>query len=136
QRKYIHAAAQYRQILKMKNILPFDKLAAINGLASCATEQFKWEKALSFTGSSVSHEPLQNLPYLIEFRIYQLQRKWKYAYKALNRYYESSQLHSRAGFDVIINEEEVLLNLADLSFKMGERNNASEHLDALFYIKN
>ncbi|MFP8488629.1 tetratricopeptide repeat protein [Gracilimonas sp. Q87] len=134
--KYTQAASQYRQLLKKEHLLPFDRLAGVNGLASCYTEQYKWEKALLVTKQSMETESLQNIPYLIEFRIYQLQRKWEKAFFALNRYHELSQLYSKASFDVALSEEETLVNLADLSMKLGKRDKSKEYLKEIFKIKN
>ena len=134
--KYVQAASVYRQLLKKEHLLPFDRLAGVNGLASCFTEQFKWDKALQLTRMSVETESLQNIPYLIEFRIFQLQGEWQKAFYALSRYHESVHLHSKANFDVIISEEETLLNLADLSMKMGDRVKAKEYQREIFQIKN
>ena len=134
--KYAQAASEYRQLLKKERLLPFDRLAAVNGLASCYTEQFKWDKALALTEKSLEAESLQNLPYLIEFRIHQLQQDWDKAFHALNRYHESVQLHSKATFDVKLSEEETLVNLADLSLKLGERGKAKEYLNEIYQVKN
>lgn len=134
--KYVHAAAQYRQLLKTPRLLPFDRLGAVNGLASCMAEQYKWPQALALTDKSIEAEPLQSLPYLIQFKIYQLQKKWKEAYEALSKYYERIELYSLANFDVKISEEETLLNLADLALKVGLREEASALLNELFAVKN
>ncbi len=134
--KYVHAAAQYRQLLKKTRLLPFDRLGAVNGLASCMAEQYKWPQALALTEKSLAAEPLQSLPYLIQFKIYQLQKKWKEAYQSLNSYYERLELYSLANFDVKISEEETLINLADLALKSGLREEASKLLNELFAVKN
>ena len=134
--KHVHAAAQYRQLLKKPRLLPFDRLGAVNGLASCLAEQYKWPQALALTEKSIEAEPLQSLPYLIQFKIYQLQKKWKEAYLALNSYYERLELYSLANFDVKISEEETLLNLADLALKANLREDASRLLNELFAVKN
>jgi tetratricopeptide (TPR) repeat protein len=136
QGKYVHAAAQYRQLLKTKRLLPFDRLGAVNGLASCLAEQYKWPQALSLVQTSIEAEPFQSLPYLIQFKIFQLQKKWEDAYQALNKYYERIDLYSLANFDVKISEEETLVSLADLALKAGKRAEASELLNELFTIKN
>src|SRR5699024_2253666 len=65
--KYVRAAAQYRQLLKKEKLLPFDRLGAVNGLASCMAEQYKWQKALTLARESIEAEPQQCLPYLIQF---------------------------------------------------------------------
>ncbi|MGN8226783.1 tetratricopeptide repeat protein [Gracilimonas sp. BCB1] len=134
--KYVHAAAQYRQLLKKNRLLPFDRLGAVNGLASCLAEQYKWPQALALTKKSLEAEPLQSLPYLIQFKIFQLQKKWKEAYQSLNSYYERLELYSLANFDVKISEEETLINLADLALKSGLREEASKLLNELFAVKN
>ncbi|MAL16783.1 MAG: hypothetical protein CL670_08580 [Balneola sp.] len=136
QGKYVHASAQYRQLLKTKRLLPFDRLGAVNGLASCLAEQYKWPQALSLVQTSIEAEPFQSLPYLIQFKIYQLQKNWHEAYQSLNKYYERIELYSRANFDVKIGEEETLMNLADLALKAGLRSEASGFLNELFTIKN
>lgn len=134
--KYMNAASYYRQILKKERLLPFDRLAAVNGLASCLTEQFKWQDALNLAEASLEAESLQNTPYLIQYKIQQLQQHWEEAYQALNRYHESLNLHSKASFDVIVNTEDTLLSLTDLAMKLGEKSNAKEHLRELYQLKN
>ncbi|SMO95855.1 hypothetical protein SAMN06265219_11951 [Gracilimonas mengyeensis] len=134
--KYNYAAAQYRQLLKAKKLLPFDRLAAVNGLASCMAERFKWANALSLTEQSLQAESLQNIPNLIEYRIYQLKQQWDKAFEALSRYHESLELHTRSSFDVKLSEEETLINLADLALKSDQRERASEYLNEFFKIKN
>ena len=134
--KYVHAAAQYRQLLKFDKLLPFDRLAAVNGLASCMAEQYKWPQALSLAEKSIEAEPFQGLPYLIKFRISQLNKQWDEALKALKTYFDRIDLFSRASFDVAITKEETLLNLAELAKKTGNKEQASVYLEELFELKN
>lgn len=134
-KKYVRAAAQYRQLLKKEKLLPFDRLAGVNGLASCLTEQHKWEKALSLTKRSLEAESLQSLPYLIQFRIYELRKQWQKAYDALKQYYGGISLFSRANFDRSIEEEKTLVNLANVSLKAGYRSDAAKYFDKLFAFK-
>lgn len=135
QGKYVRAAAQYRQLLKKKKLLPFDRLAAINGLASCMAEQYKWSNAMMLAEESLQAESLQALPYLIQFKINELQKNWKQAYTILLQYYERRSLFSRASFDKIMDEETTLVNLADIALKAGERKQASDYFDELFTHK-
>jgi hypothetical protein len=139
--KYVFAAAQYRQILKKERLIPFDRLAAVNGLASCLAEQYKWDKAVSLAEKSIEAEPFQGLPYLIKFKISQLNKQWEQALDALtkyyeHRYYERMNLYSKASFDVSLNLEGVLVTLADLCRKAGQKEQASDYLEELFSLKN
>ncbi|MTI86455.1 MAG: hypothetical protein FH748_00650 [Balneolaceae bacterium] len=134
--KYVHAAAQYRQLLKSEKLLPFDRLAAVNGMASCMAEQYKWPKAIALAKKSLDAEPFQSIPYLIKYKIYQLQKKWDEAYKWLAKYYDRINLYSRANFDVSISMEETLVNLAKLALKAKLREEATELLNELFDLKN
>jgi tetratricopeptide (TPR) repeat protein len=134
--KYVHAAAQYRKVLKSKKLLPFDRLAAVNGLASCMAEQFKWPEALSLAKKSIDAEPVQKLPYLIRYQIYQLNKQWENAFEELHQYHENKDQHSRAGFDKAIGEEETLLSLADLALKKGSRAQASKFFERLLEVRN
>ena len=133
--KYAHAAALYRKLLKTDKLLPFDRLGAVNGLASCYTEQFKWEHAVALAQKSIEAEPLQRLPYLIQFKIFQLNKQWKEAFEVLNRYYGLLNLWSRATFDRTIDEEETLLNLAELALKAGVKDKATEFMEKLYNLK-
>ncbi len=138
--KHIVAAAQYRKVLKTEQVLSFDKLAAMNGLASCYAEQFKWDQALSWANKSMEEERFQNLPYLIKFKIGQLNKNYEAAYDALktyyeNQYYESIKLHSKASFDAKITIEAALTELIDLAFKAGMIQEACDHLEDLFNQK-
>ena len=90
EKKYIHAAAQYRVIANSDNVLPFDRLSALNGIASCHAEQFRWENALIAAEKSIREESFQRLPYLIKFKVYQLNNNYVEAYNALHTYYENT----------------------------------------------
>lgn len=131
-RKYHQAAAQYRHVLKMVQLLPFDRLGAVNGLAGCFTEQFKWDKALSLCETAVAAEPLQRIPYLIQYRIRQLNKEWKAAFDILESYY--SQLHkpSRANFDKALHEKETLVQLADLALKAQLKQKARDYYEQIY----
>lgn len=135
ERKYVHAAAQYRKVLKAEKLLPFDRLGAVNGLARCYTEQYKWPKALHLVEKSIEAEPVQRIPYLIQFRIYQLNRQWADAYKALKGYQDQLNIPSRSTFDMAINEEETLSKLGELAIKAGLKKEAFEHLEELYSDK-
>ncbi len=139
-RKYVHSAAQYRQLPKTKKLLPFDRLAAVNGLASSLTEQYKWEQALVLADKSLESEPVQNIPYLIQFRIHQLNKHWKKAYEALRKYYEvqfyeNIYLFSKANFEVAISREVTIMNLADLASKNGNLEQAFDYLEEIYEMK-
>lgn len=139
-KKYIHAAAQYRVVSNATSVLPFDRLSALNGIASCHAEMFRWEQALKAADKSIAEEPFQNLPYLIKFKINQLNKNWQDAYDCLSKYYENTyygsiSLHSKANYDVRISVEATLMDLIDLAFKAGLTQEASDHLEELFELK-
>jgi tetratricopeptide (TPR) repeat protein len=136
QKKYVHAAGQFRQILKADKLLPFDRLAAVNGLSSCLAEQHKWPQALALADKSLEAEPFQSLPYLIKFKIYQLQKQWDKAYQALVKYYNRINLYSRASFDVTLSSEETLLCLSDLAMHLSLREQSFAYLNDLYAMKN
>lgn len=141
ERKYVFAAAQYRQILKIERLIPYDRLAAVNGLASCLAEQYKWDQAVSLAEKSIEAEPFQGLPYLIKFKISQLNKQWKEAFEALSkyyehRYYERMNLYSKANFDISLDLEEVLVTLSEMAMKAGNKELGSDYLEELFTIKN
>ena len=136
-KKYIHAAAQYRVIANSDNVLPFDRLSALNGIASCHAEQFRWENALIAAEKSIREESFQRLPYLIKFKVYQLNNNYVEAYNALHTYYENTfyeqvRFHSKASYDVRLSIEDTLASLVDLAFKAGYIQEAKEHLEELF----
>jgi len=140
EKKYIHAAAQYRVIANSDNVLPFDRLSALNGIASCHAEQFRWENALIAAEKSIREESFQRLPYLIKFKVYQLNNNYVEAYNALHTYYENTfyervKLHSKASYDVRLSIEDSLISLVDLAFKAGYVQEAQEHLEELFNLK-
>ncbi len=139
-KKYIHAAAQYRQLANSDMVLPFDRLSALNGIASCHAEMFRWDQALVAADHSIAEDSFQNLPYLIKFKVSQLNKEWEEAYMSLKKYYENTfyeriKLHSRANYDVRITIDETLISLVDLAFKAGYLEEASEHLEELFDLK-
>lgn len=133
--KYVRAAAQYRQLLKKEKLLPFDRLAGVNGLASCLAEQHKWTKAMTLTEESIRAEKFQALPYLIQFKIYELKKEWQKAQHILQVYYQQLALYSKASFDKILDEEKALVYLSDIALKAGDRKSASNYFDELFTIK-
>lgn len=135
EKKYVRAAAQYRQLLKQEKLLPFDRLAAVNGLASCMAEQHKWSKAMTLAEESLRAESLQALPYFIQFRIHELQKEWGKAHSTLRRYYEQQSLYSRSSFDKVMNEESILINLSNVALKAGDRQMASDYFEELFTYK-
>lgn len=133
--KYVRAAAQYRKLLKMDKLLPCDRLAAVNGLASCMTERHKWDKALDLAEKSLNAEPLQSLPYLIKFRIRELQKQWEKAFEVLLKYYQRLLIHSQANFDRYLSEEKSLVMLANTAYKAGERKQAVKYFEKFFSLK-
>ena len=121
-------------------MLPFDRLSALNGIASCHAEQFRWENALIAAEKSIREESFQRLPYLIKFKVYQLNNNYVEAYNALHTYYENTfyervKLHSKASYDVRLSIEDSLISLVDLAFKAGYIQEAQEHLEELFNLK-
>lgn len=139
--KYVHAAAQYRQILKMERLLPFDRLAAVNGLTTCLTEQHKWDQAITLAQRSIEAEAFQGVPYLIKYKIAQLKKQWPEALEALSKYYECKfyehiSLHSKASYDVSIAQDEVLITLASLALKASETEKGYEFMNELYKLKN
>ncbi len=140
EKKFIHAAAQYRMIANSSAVLPFDRLSALNGIATCHAEMFRWEPALIAAERSIEEETFQHLPYLIKFKVNQLNKNWTEAYQALHKYYENTfyeriKLHSKANYDVRITIEDTLISLVDLAFKAGYIQEAQEHLEDLFNLK-
>lgn len=140
EKKFIHAAAQYRVIVNSDIALPFDRLSALNGIATCHAEQFRWEPALEAADRSLEEETFQHLPYLIKYKVNQLNKNYSEAYNALLKYYENTfyekiKLHSRANYDVRITIEDTLVSLVDLAFKSGLIQDASDHLEDLFNLK-
>ena len=133
--KYVRAAAQYRQLLKKEKLLNFDRLAAVNGLASCYAEQYKWNEAITLSEESLKAEPLQRLPYLIQYRIFELQKAWLQAFEMLKKYYQRLSLYSRASFDRIMDEEQTLVTLANVALKAGSREEAVKYFKLLFTYK-
>lgn len=136
EKKYAQAAAQYRRVLRTENLLPFDRLAAVNGLAGCLTEQFKWPQAVSLAETSLEAEPLQRIPYLIQYRIHQLNKQWREALNVLKAYNEGLNRPSRASFDRGINEYETLLSLADLASKAGDREESLNYYEQIYAMRN
>ncbi|MDG5766717.1 hypothetical protein QA596_04495 [Balneolales bacterium ANBcel1] len=135
QRKYVHAAAQYRKVMHSGDVLPYDRLAAINGLASCMAEQYKWNQALDTAVKSIRLEPKQRLPYLILYRIHQLGKRWGEAHDILLTYYSLRDELSAANFDKVLPEDETLAQLADMAFRAGMRKASYEHYSKLYMLR-
>jgi len=135
ERKYVFAAAQYRRLLKMENLLPYDRLAAINGLAGCYVEMYKWEKAIELAEGSIEMEPMQFLPYLIQFRVYQLNKLWDKSLLVLEKYFDVLKVGSRANYDKYISSNETLLKLGKLAINSGVRDKALRYYERYYRIK-
>lgn len=133
--KFVEAASSYRSLLKRSNVLPFDRLAAINGLAGCMAEQHRWPQALDLARQSIEAEPQQYIPYLIQFRIHQLAKNWKAALDALEDFKSLAGWPSRAGFDVGMASETLLMQLADMAFKAGLRAEAFRYYEQIFHFR-
>ncbi|WP_340103561.1 tetratricopeptide repeat protein [Rhodohalobacter sp. 8-1] len=131
-RKYVEAAAQFRNILKIERLLPFDRLGAVNGLTRCYTEQYKWPKALQLADKSLEAEPVQRLPYLIQYRIHQLNKQWGKAYESLKAYYEYLNQPGRATYDKAMDEKETLEQLGELATKAGHKQDAFRYLEEIY----
>lgn len=135
-KKYVQAAAQYRNILKIERLLPFDRLAAVNGLTRSYTEQYKWPKALQLTEKSIEAEPIQRIPYLIQYRIHQLNKQWGKAYTSLKAYFEYLGEPGRASYDKEIDEKETLEQLSELATKAGHKHDAFKYLEEIYAEQN
>lgn len=133
--KYVHASAQYRKLLKSDDILPYDRLAAVNGLASTMAEQYKWSQAVGMAVKSIKMQPRQRLPYLILFRIHQLGKRWKEAHDILKSYYALKDELSAANFDKVLSEEETLVQLADMAFRCGLREESFDYNKKLYTLQ-
>lgn len=134
ERKYAQASAQFRRLLKVENLLPFDRVAAVNGLASCMTEQYRWAQALSLAAQSLEAEPQQRLPYLIIYRISQLNKDWEKSYQILSDYHQMLSRDTRANFDKALDETETLVQLGAIAKRTDRLESALhcyEHLVAI-----
>jgi hypothetical protein len=134
-KKYVQAAAQFRNILKIERLLPFDRLGAVNGLTRCYTELYKWPKALQLADKSLEAEPVQRIPYLIQYRIHQLNKQWGKAYDSLKAYYENLSEAGRASYDKEIDEKETLEQLGELATKAGHKHDAFLYLEEIYSEK-
>jgi hypothetical protein len=134
-KKYVQASAQFRNILKIDRLLAFDRLGAVNGLTRCYTELYKWPKALQLAGKSLEAEPVQRIPYLIQYRIHQLNKQWGKAYESLKTYYEYLNEPGRASYDKEIDEKETLEQLGELATKAGHKHDAFRYLEEIYSEK-
>jgi len=135
ERKYVLASAQYRRVNKSDDVLHYDRLAAINGLASCMAEQYKWAQAVEMAVMSLKLEEKQRLPYLILFRIHQLAKRWNEAHDILNQYHQLGETISAANFDKLLSEEETLVQLAETAFRAGLRKESYNHYQRLYMLR-
>ncbi|TVQ66304.1 MAG: hypothetical protein EA360_06690 [Balneolaceae bacterium] len=137
ERKIAYAAANFRKLLKMETLLPFDRLAAVNGLMSCFTEQYKWDRALYLANEAIQAEPRQYLPYLVKFKIFQLNKQWNEAIGVLKIYQEilCSEGYSHASFEKYISEEQTFSILGELAMKTGLRKEALVFYEKLCRLK-
>ena len=126
--KYVQAAAEYRQVLKKADVLPFDYLAGLNGVARCYAEQHKWTRALEYTEESIAREKQQYMPYLIQFRIYQMNKNWGAALESLEHYWDNTKSYSRSSHETILPISETLLQMSNLSLKAGKNELAYTYL--------
>ncbi len=129
---YVLAAAQFRKVLKTEKLLVCDRAAALNGLAGCKAEQFKWDRAAEFAEKSIRLQPRQWLPYLILFRIHQLGKRWQEAHDVLSEYHRMNKQVSGASFDRTLSETETLKQLADMSARAGNMEGAFSYYQKLY----
>lgn len=129
------AAAHYRKVQRSENLLSFDRLAAMNGIAGCMAEQLRWPKALSLAEESLEHESLQRLPYLIQFRIRQLKKEWEGAYDVLSGYHDTLNFDTKANFDKELGIEKTLKFLGDLASESKKNDRAFEHYEEFYREK-
>ena len=136
ERKIAYAAAHFRKLLKMDKLLPFDRLAAVNGLMSCFAEQYKWDQALHLANQAIEAETGQYLPYLIRYKIFQLNKQWNEAIDVLLHYQEqiSGKGYSKSSFDKYISKEETLALLGELAMKTGLRKEALGFYETLYHL--
>ncbi len=132
--RYVHAAAQFRRVIQSTSVLLFDKVAAVNGLASCKAEQYKWTRAVELAEESIRLQPSQQLPYLILFRIHQLAKRWTEAHEILEACFHVHGRRSEASFDKSLPEQELLSLMGDMAFRAGKRNDSFRHYRHLYEL--
>ncbi len=130
--KNVHAAGHYRRAMKRPGILSWDRLAALNGLASSMAEQHKWRQSAELALQSIREQPRQRLPYLILFRINELEKKWKEAHDALLGYYRQKDKVTAASFDKMLSKEETLVLLSEMAFRAGLRDESFRYNKELY----
>jgi len=135
EKKYVHATAYFRRVLKCEKLLPFDRLAALNGLVQCYTEQYKWNKAVNLAHQSIEAEPRQRIPWLVLFRIFQLRQQWEEAYSALESYHKVLPEVSMANFDKSIAESESLELFVKMALRAGKNREALDALEKLVALR-
>ncbi len=127
EQKFVQAASSYRVALKKDRLLPYDQLAALNGLARCYVEQHKWVRALELMEYSIDLEPQQHLAYLIKYKVYQLGKNWDAAVDALNSYLQNYEIFSKSSHDIKIPYDETVLELSNLHLDLGMKDKAYEY---------
>ena len=127
EQKFVQAASSYRVALKKDRLLPYDHLAALNGLARCYVEQHKWVRALELMEYSIDLEPQQHLAYLIKYKVYQLAKNWDAAVEALNSYLQNYEIFSKSSHDIKIPYDETVLELSNLHLDLGMKDKAYEY---------
>lgn len=135
-REYVHASAQFRRVMKNTHVFLHDKVAAFNGLASCMAEQHKWTRAVELAEESIHLQPVQQLPYLILFRVHQLGKRWGEAHDMLSACLAEKGKLSGASFDRKLPEQELLALMADMAFRAGRRKESFTHYRCLYEMQN
>ncbi|MCH8557612.1 MAG: tetratricopeptide repeat protein [Balneolia bacterium] len=135
ERKYVMAAAQFRHLQKSDELMAGQKLATINALASCHVELFKWDKAVEMAQKSIAAEPKQFMPYLILYKIFELNKQWSASLEILEKYREVLESGSKASIDKFISKQETLFKLGQLAIKTGQRDKALKYYDLYFREK-
>ncbi|MEX0594073.1 MAG: tetratricopeptide repeat protein [Balneolaceae bacterium] len=125
------AASQFRTLLARSDLLPSDRLTALNGLASSYAEQNRWEEALELTNRATNGSPYQWLSYLIRYRILDLSGDKGAARQALSQYEEVMQKSSQASMDRRMSRVELIRRQVHLDIGMGDLTRALEGLDRL-----
>lgn len=135
-KKYRQAEKLFHQVIRQRRLLPFDYLAALNGLAGALTEQHKLKQALEIATRSVERDRRQYAPYLTLFKIHKLMGQPGEAYRALGLYLQKACYASRANMDVSLPLSDCHFLMAETAFGEGDYEQAFRHYEWFYELNN
>ncbi len=117
---------------KDKKMAPWNRLAALNGLANALVETQHLQKAKQYAEKSLEMSANQRAPYLTLYQYYSTQRKPEKACEMLDWYRKVIDCITDANWDVYLPESQAAFLMAEISFRSGWHEKAYRHYEEFY----